>query len=306
MGRLDESIVPLWWRPEFLGAQDVPIHSFRRGRVTIPFVHAAGKIEVGLAGPYSGAYAAGFGHTADEVLSAWDDFVAGTELPILVRLPPESHFPVILRQNLEALRYLGADFYAEETNHTIHLDEEAVLPRNRRRHLRSAENLGMRVVEASVPEACAVLRANRSAKNYRMSLSEEQIGRLSSRIPGSIECFTAVDQGNAIAASITFLVSPDIDYVFMWGGDPRAQNNSEALTLLASHIIARSTAIGRKRLCLGTSSFSGTVNEGLARFKESLGARREPKRLFFIPRGRGSNAPFRPRIPGAEEGLHPM
>ncbi len=275
--------LPLWWRREFLNAQDPPIHSFTRGPIIIPFFQAGGRVEVGLIGPYSAAFSCDFIHTTAEISAAWEEFSASSKLPIVVRLPPESHFPEVLRHNVVALERLGAEAFPEETNHTIHLDQEILFRRNRQRHLRAAENLGLRVAEAGIPETFAVLRANRSAKNYAMSLSQAQLGRLHSRIPGSIECLTVIDQGRHIAASVTFLVSSDIDYVFMWGGDPNANHNSEALTLLAYEIIRKSRARERKRLCLGTSSFSGVVNEGLAIFKESLGARREPKTSFIIP-----------------------
>ena len=243
---------PLWWRPEFLKAQEAPIVSFTHGRVLIPFVQAEDMVKIGLIGPYSGAYASGIGQTEKETLAAWENFSSGGDLPIVVRLPPDSHFPEVLRHNTAALKQLGAVPRMDETNHTIHLEENFLFRRNRQRHLREASNLGLRVAEARIPEAFNVLRANRSAKNYAMSLSAEQLERLDSQLPGSIECLTVVEKGRNIAASITFLVSREIDYVFMWGGDPRADNGSEALTLLPSEIIRKSRVRGRLTLCLGT------------------------------------------------------
>jgi len=277
------SSVPLWWDPSFLALQRRQINLFFRSGLVIPYVEESDRVEVGFVGPYSGAFPLDSVGTSSDFLEAWEDFRNDRSRSSMVRLPPRSHFPEIYDINKESLGRLGATIFAIETNHTIDLEFFQGFDRNRRRHLRDPCLAEAVTSEVRVAEAYELLLANRLAKGYSMTMTREELQEIEAKLPHAIKCLMVHVSGEGVAASISFQVSAEIAYVFMWGGNPHSPCGSPGLTMLAKELVDRNLSAGVKRMCLGTSSFGGIQNVGLSRFKESLGALPEPKITLRMP-----------------------
>jgi hypothetical protein len=119
--------------------------------------------------------------------------------------------------------------------------------------------------------AYEILRDNRLAKGRPMSLSLEYTLRLRDAFPGAVRMDLLRHDGAPVAAALRYRVLPDVDVVQYWGdhGHTLARSPMNPLVL---HLVETSHASGARLLDLGISSEDAWPNEGLIRFKRSVGA----------------------------------
>jgi len=119
--------------------------------------------------------------------------------------------------------------------------------------------------------AYAILRDNRLAKGRPMSLPLAYTRGLRDAFPGAVRMDLMRHDGVPVAAALRYRVLCDVDVVQYWGdhGHTLARSPMNPLVL---HLVATSHATGARLLDLGISSEDGWANEGLIRFKRSVGA----------------------------------
>jgi hypothetical protein len=257
----------------------VAFHLGKRG-LLIPFVETDRSIEIGYVGPYSGAFPIGKQSLSQEAyLGDWSDFLRRSgEKNCFVRLPPASHFSELEELNRRALLGLGFMPDIEELNQSLHLQQPTQsLNRNRRRDLKRAQEQGLVFGEETLKGAHEVISKNRVHKGFPVTMSYQELSKIEEAHPFTILTHSVTLDEVAQAASICFRVNRDLAYVFMWGHDPESLEPGASMTLLASEISRTLAEKGHKLLCLGTSSLEGETNQGLYRFKSSLGAISEQK-----------------------------
>ena len=122
--------------------------------------------------------------------------------------------------------------------------------------------------------AYEILRDNRVAKGRPMSLPLDYTFRLRDAFPGAVRMDLVRHAGTPVAAALRYRVLPDVDVVQYWGdhGHTLARSPMNPLVL---HVVETSHSTGARLLDLGISSEDAWPNEGLIRFKRSVGASAE-------------------------------
>ena len=116
-----------------------------------------------------------------------------------------------------------------------------------------------------------LIRVNRQSLGVDPSISLDALERAFETFPEIYQCFGTFMGEKLIAAAVTVLLSEDIRYVYMWADDADHRSISPVVALCEG-IINDSMKIGLRIVDLGTASLQGELDEGLARFKQNLGA----------------------------------
>lgn len=119
--------------------------------------------------------------------------------------------------------------------------------------------------------AYGILRDNRVAKGRPMSLPLDYTLRLRDAFPGAVRMDLLRHAGAPVAAALRYRVLPEIDVVQYWGDHGHDLARSPMNQLVRS-LVESSYCTGARLLDLGISSEDAWPNEGLIRFKRSIGA----------------------------------
>jgi hypothetical protein len=253
--------------------------------LTIPFTSRPGLTEVGCVGPYSMAVPhLGATINQGDYLRCWKDFTDYSKGDILVRLPPESHFPRLMELNQESLSRLGFQLKHIDHNSTIEMPVwgNEVLRRARIRDLGKASELDLIFEVSSIEAAYKIIELNRKQKKLRPALPLLDLKRLADHESKPVNCHVVLDGDTPVSGSISLEVNDDIAYVFMWGHDRTQPAGGVSMTFLASKLVNFYSSMGKSKLCLGVSSAEGIVDEGLLRFKTSIGGNVEPRLTYLL------------------------
>jgi hypothetical protein len=228
---------------------------------------------------------------AYRMVDLWVEWAKGNKLEGLefTRVPfiyyefPEEHvdFAFVKHGGKAVKRELTATLHLEKT------DEETFarfIP-EARTATRKAEKAGVSVDwEGSIPEFYKILKSNLYARhNVEPTHSLEELLDLQRRFPGKIHQFNAVRNGEAIAGVTIFEVTPRGVIAFYISHDQTAQE-FRPLNFLFWEIFKWSISRGFEWFDFGTYTLNMEPNFGLARFKESFGAKgifRDTLRLIF-------------------------
>jgi hypothetical protein len=265
----------LWWDRAFLRHNYDLEKIANNGSCILPFQIVSNLIRVGFIGPYSLAYTPDRPIHLEALNEIWSDLLSnykGSELQ--VRLPPEIYYGDLFRANFQVLCQLGARVLYKDIN--FHLDltgnfRESI-NRNRRRELKQGSLKKYAFKELTLTDAYKVILANRIEKGLKPSLSEEELIRLHEACPSALRFHGVELEGQVVSTSITLIINPCHAYVFMWGHDPDNPGSGESISTLCEGLFNSFKGDGFKILCLGTASVQGVVDEGLSRYKSSLGA----------------------------------
>lgn len=265
----------LWWDEAFLLHHYNLENIARKGSLILPFQILPNLIRVGFIGPYSLAYTPDSPVNLEALNEIWSDLLdnyVGSELQ--VRLPPEIYHQDLFRANFQVLSNLGAQVLYKDINYHLDLtgDFRDSINRNRIRELRRGSIKNYVFGEITLSDAYNVILANRTAKGLKPSLSEEELSRLGEKCPGAMRFHGVELEGELVSTSITLIINPSHAYVFMWGHDPDEPASGESISTLCEGLFNSFKGEDFKILCLGTASVQGVVDEGLSRYKSSLGA----------------------------------
>lgn len=265
----------LWWDEAFLAHHYDMKNIAKSGSYLLPFQIAPNLVRVGFVGPYSLAYTPDVQVNFETLDKVWRDLMIEYEkCEFQVRLPPEIYYQDLFRANFEVLSQLGAQVLYKDIN--FHLDLRGnfrdSINRNRSRELKRGSLNNYVFKEVALAEAYKVILANRLGKGLKPSLSEEQLIRLHKTFTSKLRFHGVERDGQIVSTSITLIINPFHAYVFMWGHDPSEPSSGETISTLCEGLFNSFKKEGFQILCLGTASVHGQIDEGLSRYKSSLGA----------------------------------
>ena len=142
------------------------------------------------------------------------------------------------------------------------------LDANARNHLNRALRAGFEFAVSPLPEAYAVIEANRREKGYPLRMTLEALQATSAIIP--VDSFLLTLGGEPAAAAIVYRLNARVAQVIYWG-HLGAYSASHPMNLLAREVFGHYAAAGFDIVDVGPASSDGHPDMGLCTFKESLG-----------------------------------
>lgn len=121
---------------------------------------------------------------------------------------------------------------------------------------------------------------SRVRKNRPMTMSLEQLTEHFQKFPDNFQVFSVYDIDTLIAVGVTIKINQDILYTFYLADNEQYLKYSPTIYLL-SGIYEYSQQENVKLLDLGIATDRGILNEGLARFKRSVGGELSEKKTYF-------------------------
>lgn len=113
-----------------------------------------------------------------------------------------------------------------------------------------------------------------------MTMSLEQLTEHFQKFPDNFQVFAVYDTQILMAIGVTIKINQDILYTFYLADNEDYLKISPTIFLL-SGIYEYAQKGNYKILDLGIATDKGVLNEGLARFKRSLGGKLSEKKTYF-------------------------
>ena len=282
-------------RPEFMRliAQSIPVRSYclnKTGQENYAgIIHFAQLQDFVFSSPGRGSYG---GMQIDQTASVAeilefakaieDDLRSVGARKISITLPPSHYRAAEIARETEVWQTLGFGVERTEINYAIPItdrDFSSVVEHSVRKRVKKCQRQNYTATELGLEQldqAYAVIAANREARGYPMTMTLPALRATAQAVSPAVKVFGVLNQSELIAAAVVYEINPSIDYVFYWGDKPGFEKFSP-VTLLADHLYARARRTHKRWLDLGISTVQGVPNEGLVKFKETLGATAAPK-----------------------------
>ncbi len=122
----------------------------------------------------------------------------------------------------------------------------------------------------------SVLSANRAAKDRRLSMKFAHVWGMSQRLPGKMTMYIENHSGHPCAAALVYSITPRHQYVVYWG-DAMHNLPRSPMNRLVHDLVALGINQGKHLIDVGTSTADWRPNDGLIRFKTSVGAEAAPR-----------------------------
>ena len=146
------------------------------------------------------------------------------------------------------------------------------LGRNRLLHgLAAAADFGPAKDSAHWVACYELLGQTKRRRGAEMRFSLEYLMRLRKLFGDRIAMYRLALGGELVAAALVYRVRPEWDCLIAWGDDLRHRDR-QVMNVMAFHLIRTAVAEGVRLLDLGISSVDGVPDDGLIRFKRSIGA----------------------------------
>ena len=127
----------------------------------------------------------------------------------------------------------------------------------------------------------AFIARSRERKNRPMTMNLEQLTGHFKKFPKNFQIFSVTHSDIIVAVGITITINDNILYTFYLADDENYLKDSPTIFLL-SGIYDYAKQNNYKILDFGIATDKGILNEGLARFKQSLGAKISEKKAYFL------------------------
>jgi hypothetical protein len=124
-----------------------------------------------------------------------------------------------------------------------------------------------------------ILAENRAAKGRSLSMEYSYVRQLANDLPKKIEMHILRHAGEPCAAALVYSITPSTRYVVYWG-DARHALPRSPMNRLVYDLVSQFIGGGADLLDCGTSTLDWVPNDGLIRFKTSVGA--EPAPRFIL------------------------
>jgi len=207
--------------------------------------------------------------------------------PLNITLPPAIYDP----QMMPALHGVLSNFASKTIwDYNYHLpvanaiDFAGNLSKSAKKNYHNAQNNHFSFEKtADIDRIYAVIEANRRVHGYPLAMSLEQVKQTVAPGPGGIEAdFFVMSLGGAdVAAAMAYHISPDIAQVIYWGDAP-GYSSRRPMNILPEFLLRHYLDAGLRILDIGPSSTLGIPNQGLCRFKESIGCILSLKPTFIF------------------------
>ena len=127
----------------------------------------------------------------------------------------------------------------------------------------------------------AFIARSRKRKNRPMTMNCEQLTAHFKIFPKNFQLFSVTHSNMMVAVGVTIKINDNILYTFYLADDENYLKDSPT-TFLLSGIYEYGQLNNFKILDLGIATEKGVMNEGLARFKQNLGATISAKNTHFL------------------------
>jgi len=290
-GGLDGFKTDIFLNPKFMNliSQSIPVYSFAlcesKGGKCRALAHFSEVSTQFFASPGRGSYGGIQSDGLDIsnfVFQIEESLRQSGAKKISVTLKPSHYAERAVFVEKTAWEKLGFKVERTEMNYAIVVSEKdfsSIVEHSVRKRIKKCLRENFFVSEIGIGQlnaAYEVIATNRLSRGYPMTMSREALIETAKVMSPDIHVFGVNKDKNLIAAAIVYSINAEIDYVFYWGDLPGFERFSP-VTLLADHLYARAQSSGKKLLDLGISTVNGIPNEGLVRFKTTLGATAAPK-----------------------------
>jgi hypothetical protein len=127
----------------------------------------------------------------------------------------------------------------------------------------------------------AFIAHSRIRKKRSMTMTCEQLTEHFKKFPKNFQLFSVTHSNMIVAVGVTIRINENILYTFYLADNEKYLKDSPT-TFLLSGIYQYCQQQKIKFLDLGIATEKGVLNEGLARFKQSLGAKISKKKTYFL------------------------
>ena len=161
---------------------------------------------------------------------------------------------------------------------------ETVTGSTARQLLRTYKKKGYIFSQEFIPDFAfihAFIDRSRERKNRPMTMSLEQLKEHFVKFPKNFQLFFVEHSNVKVAVGVTIKINDNILYTFYLADDARFLKDSPT-TFLLSGIYEYSKQNNYKILDFGIATEKGILNEGLDKFKRSLGAKMSEKKTYFL------------------------
>lgn len=204
---------------------------------------------------------------------------------ILLKNPPEQHWPQRSVSLNEALSKSSYRVKLEETSAIIPVNDltyEEILHRSKKSRLKRAFADGYVFNQLSpdhLKEVYGFLKTCREEKDYSLSMSYQEMQKVTHAFPDNFLLHTVTYDKRVIAASISILAEPGVLYVFYYD-HAEAYDETSPVVFLCNGLYEFCQQNNVMLLDLGASNVDGVLVESLLNFKLSLGAQPSRKLTF--------------------------
>src|SRR5262249_8252972 len=150
-----------------------------------------------------------------------------------------------------------------------------LVSKRRRNYIRCALNQGVRVATAGpehLPAFYRILERNRAKHRARPTHTLADLERIFHMTPDRLQLFVCSLREEMVAGALVFELNPRVSYLFYLCHDGWFDRLRPA-TLVTLRVAQHYSRRGVRYLDLGPTTFDDLqMNEGLARFKEEMGA----------------------------------
>ena len=207
---------------------------------------------------------------------------------ILINSYPEKYLSEQQKHILEnCLQTLHFQIKYTEHNYEIDVKDKSFLetitsPRAKQLLRKSLKNsfIFKRELNPNFTEIHQFIANSRLRKNRPMTMSLEQLTEHFQKFPDNFQVFSVYDVQILMAVGVTIKINQDILYTFYLADHEQYLKVSPTIFLL-SGIYEYAQKENYKILDLGIATDKGILNEGLARFKRSLGGKLSEKKTYF-------------------------
>lgn len=203
---------------------------------------------------------------------------------VRITLPPLFYHPTLISKVQHVCATKGFVVTDWDLNYhfpTAYFKQDYVhrhMSRNARRNwlIANEHDLQFRALagEEGIRRAYAVIRNNRDAKGYYLSMTEEDLLRTSKVV--KTDSFVVTLDGEDVAAAIVYHSATDIVQVVYWGDLPESKPY-KVMHYLAYQLFGHYQAQGLPMIDVGPAMIDNKPNYGLCEFKESIGCDIQPK-----------------------------
>jgi hypothetical protein len=206
---------------------------------------------------------------------------------VIINSYPEGYLSQSQIQKLgNCLLKSGFEISVTEQNYEIQITQksfyETITSTRAKQLLRKSIKKGFvfqEIIEPNFPEIHAFIAHSRERKNRPMTMNLEQLETHFKKFPKNFQIFSVKDSERTIALAVTIKINDDIIYAFYLADDEAYLKDSPTIFLL-SGIYEIFQQQNFKILDLGIATANGILNEGLARFKRSLGGNLSLKKSY--------------------------
>ena len=191
----------------------------------------------------------------------------------------------ILQNSLQKLnflvKYLEQNYEIPITNKSFY---ESVKGSTAKQLLRTYDKKGFIFQQELNPDFAFIhgfIARSRERKNRPMTMSLEQIMEHFKKFPKNFNLFSVTHTNTLVSVGVTIKINADILYIFYLADDENYLKDSPT-TFLLSGIYEYGKQNNFKLLDFGIATDKGILNEGLTKFKQSLGAKMSEKKTYIL------------------------